>query len=234
MSLSPRLASSAGALRDLWCERFERARPARSFPKFREQRNFTGLYFSATMDAHVGFESWLERDVAMALDFDPHVVAFSSQPFWLFWLQAGDRRQHPPDYFVRLADGTGLVIDVRPDDLIDPRDAEAFAATAAACAQVGWAFRRTAGPEPIMRANLRWLAGYRHRRCDEQGVRGRLVAQFAEPQPMMAGALAAGDPITVLPVLFHLLWRHQLIADLQTSVLGTASLVSLAEEGEWP
>ena len=34
------------------------------------------------MDAHVGFESWAERDVAMMLDFDPDVVGFSSQPFW--------------------------------------------------------------------------------------------------------------------------------------------------------
>jgi len=31
------------------------------------------------MDAHVGFESWLERDVAMALDFDPRSgVLFSA------------------------------------------------------------------------------------------------------------------------------------------------------------
>ncbi len=118
----------------------------RSFPKFREQRNFTGLYYSATMDAHVGYESWLERDVAMSLDFDPSVGAYASQPFLLSWPQNGERRQHPPDYFARLADGRGVVIDVRPDDRIEPRDEEAFAATAAVCAEVGWTFKRTAGP----------------------------------------------------------------------------------------
>ncbi|HEY4854308.1 MAG TPA: hypothetical protein VII22_26265 [Streptosporangiaceae bacterium] len=53
-----------------------------SFPSFKRQKNFTGLYYAATMDAHVGFESWLECDVAMTLDFDSRVVAFSSQPFW--------------------------------------------------------------------------------------------------------------------------------------------------------
>jgi hypothetical protein len=46
------------------------------------------------MDAHVGFESWLERDVAMMLDFDPAVVGFSSQPFWLIWVQDGGQRRH--------------------------------------------------------------------------------------------------------------------------------------------
>jgi hypothetical protein len=30
----------------------------------------------------------------------------------------------------------------------------------------------------------------------------------------MAGTEAAGDPIAVLPVLFHLLWRYELTADL--------------------
>jgi hypothetical protein len=40
-------------------------------------------------------------------------------------------RRHAPDYFAPLADGTGVVIDVRPDDRIEPRDAEAFAVTEA-------------------------------------------------------------------------------------------------------
>ena len=30
----------------------------------------------------------------------------------------------------------------------------------------------------------------------------------------MAGAAAAGDPLAVLPVLFHLMWRQALAADL--------------------
>jgi hypothetical protein len=153
-----------GLLGELWSTRFERAAPVRSFPSFREQASFSGLYYAATMDAQSGFESWLERDMAMMLDFDPDVAAFSSQPFWLTWAQDGKRRRHAPDYFARLADGTGVVIDVRPDDRIEPRDAEAFAATERACREVGWVFRRTPGPGLVLAANVRWLAGYRHRR----------------------------------------------------------------------
>src|SRR5215472_6307045 len=77
------------------------------------QRHFPGWWWSATTGRHVGYESWLERDHAMMLDFDPQVTAFSSQPFWLWWTQAGKARRHAPDYFARLADGTGVVIDVR-------------------------------------------------------------------------------------------------------------------------
>jgi hypothetical protein len=88
----------------------------------------------------VGYESWLERDRVMLMDFSPEVVAFSSQPFWLTWPAGRKRRRHAPDYFARLADGSGLVVDVRADDDIEPADAEAFAVTAEACKSVGWAY----------------------------------------------------------------------------------------------
>jgi hypothetical protein len=52
-----------GPLRELWSARFEHAVPVRSLPSFNGQRNFTGLYYAATMDVHVGFESWLERPI---------------------------------------------------------------------------------------------------------------------------------------------------------------------------
>jgi hypothetical protein len=201
----------------LWSTPFERVAPVRSFPSFRGQVSFPGLYYAATMDAHVGFESWLERDVAMMLDFDPAVAAFSSQPFWLTWAQDGGRRRHAPDYFARLADGTGVVIDVRPDDRIEPRDAEAFAATERACGEVGWLFRRTAGPGAVLAANVRWLAGYRHRRCYRGGLAGVLTE--------------AGDPVAVLPVLYHLLWTRLLVADVTAALLGPGSLVSVKQEG---
>jgi hypothetical protein len=220
-----------GPLGELWSTPFERVAPVRSFPSFRGQASFSGLYYAATMDAHVGFESWLERDVAMMLDFDPEVAAFSSQPFWLAWTQDGEQRRHAPDYFARLTDGTGVVIDVRPDDRIEPRDAEAFAATGRACQEVGWAFRRTAGPGVVLTANVRWLAGYRHRRCYCGGIAEVLTGVFAEPKPLMGGVREAGDPVAVLPVLYHLLWKQVLVAEMATGLLGPDSVVSVRPEG---
>ncbi|MFB7557559.1 TnsA-like heteromeric transposase endonuclease subunit [Streptomyces brevispora] len=64
---------------------FETGLPVRGFPSYRGQRNFPGLYWSATTGGHVGFESWLERDHAMLLDFTPEVTGLLSQPLWLFW-----------------------------------------------------------------------------------------------------------------------------------------------------
>jgi len=79
-------ARRRGPLSQVWATPFERVTPVRSF---RRQVNFTGLYYAAMMNAHVPYESWLERDVAMTLDFDPQVVAFASQPFWLSWTELG-------------------------------------------------------------------------------------------------------------------------------------------------
>ena len=112
----------------------------RSFPSYRGQRNYPGWYWSATMGRRVGFESRVERDHLVALDFDPAVTAVASQPFWLLW-QAGDKvRRHAPDFFARLAGGGALVVDSRPLDRIGERDREAFAAAGEACARLGWQY----------------------------------------------------------------------------------------------
>jgi len=214
-----------------WSCRFESGQPVRSFPSRQGQRNFPGLWWSATTGQHVGFESWLEREHVMLLDFDPAVVAFSSQPFRVLWHDGQRRRNHTPDFFARLADGSGLVVDVRADDQIPAADAEAFEATATACAQVGWAYRRVGVPDAVLTANVRWLAGYRHPRCCDDAVAVRLRKAFAQPVPLLAGVRSVGDPIAVLPVAYHLLWARALDADLAIAPLSQSSLVSVADGG---
>lgn len=73
---------------------FDRGRPVQEFPSYRGQRSWPGLWWSAPMGAHVGYESWLERDHVMALDFDSDVVALVSQPFWLGF-DDDEGRLHP-------------------------------------------------------------------------------------------------------------------------------------------
>ncbi|APY84499.1 hypothetical protein A7J05_00725 [Streptomyces alfalfae] len=77
---------------------FEHAPSVRAFASYRRQHNLPGLWWSATTVGHVGYDSWLERDHVMLLDFDPAVVGISSQPFWLFWSAAKERAvSHTPD-----------------------------------------------------------------------------------------------------------------------------------------
>lgn len=208
--------------------RFEDVPPVRPFRFGKGLRNFAGWWYFATTGTHIGFESWLERDHLMLLDFDPQVAAIAAQPFWLRWRDdAGRSRRHAPDLFARMADGSGVVIDVRPDDRIGDKDAEAFGVTKDACGLAGWGFRRVGVPDPVLAANVAWLARYRHPRCGGSPDLGRLLREiFAEPAPLMAGAAAAGDPMAVLPALFHLMWRHALAADLAVRLTAEALVVA--------
>jgi hypothetical protein len=172
----------------------------------------------------------------MALDADPQVVGVAAQPMWLYWAtESGRPVRHAPDYFARRADGTGVVIDVRADERIGEKDAAVFAATARVCAQVGWDYQRAGELAPVQAANLRWLSGYRHPRFAQPGLAARLGEVFAQPGRLLGGASAAGDPVAVLPVLFGMLWRGGLAADLEAGLLGAATLVHAREgcAGQW-
>ncbi|MFE7400836.1 TnsA-like heteromeric transposase endonuclease subunit [Streptomyces sp. NPDC057557] len=192
-------------LLDCATARFEDVPAVRQFRWSRGERHVPGWYWAATTGRHVGFESWLERDRLVLMDFDPEVVGIASQPFWLHWHDGERERRHAPDYFVRRVDGSAVVADVRADERIGPRDAEAFEVTRRACRQAGWDFERVGVPEEVLLANVRWLSRYRHPRCRRGPVVDRLRQVFAAPVSLMAAADAAGDRLETLPALFHLL-----------------------------
>jgi hypothetical protein len=209
----------------------DQCQPVRSFPSYKGQRNYPGWYWSATMGRRVGFESWVERGHLVALDFDGAVTAIVSQPFWLSWrTPAGKVRRHPPDFFARLADGGGLVIDSRPAGVADDGDREAFAVTRRACELLGWGYMVCGEMDPVVAANHRWIAGYRHPRCGEPETEARLLKAFGSGLELMDGAETAGDPLATLPVLFHLIWRRELTADLSL-VLSDRTVVRTAGLG---
>ncbi|WP_324199142.1 TnsA-like heteromeric transposase endonuclease subunit [Nocardia amamiensis] len=206
----------------------EIAGPVRSFSSYRGQTNFSGWYWSATLGRRVGFESWVERDHLVALDFDPSVSDVVSQPFTLLWDSGGRRsRRHTPDFLVRLDSGHTLVLDSRPFERIKDRDREAFTATAQACGDVGWEYAVWDRLDPVLTANPRWLGRYRHPRCFDERVARELLRVFARPQELIDGAEAAGDPLGTLPVLYHLMWRRWLLADLSL-VLSHRTLVRVS------
>lgn len=109
---------------------------------------------------------------------------------------------------------------------MDQRTREAFAAAERACTAVGWEFEWACRPDPVLMANVRWLARYRRARSGRPvAVADLLLEVFSEPKGLWEGAVLAGDRIQVLPVLFHLLWSGKLKADLPGGLLETGSLV---------
>jgi hypothetical protein len=204
---------------------FEDTLPVRSFPSYRGQRSNSGLWWFATTGAHVGFESWFERDHLMLLDFDADVVGAASQPFWIRWWRQGSARRHAPDYFARRCDGSVIVFDCRPRGRIKARDQEAFDATAAACRLVGWDYEVVDGLDPIIVANVRWLSGYRHPRYHGIAMATKVLDVLGSgPSGVLETAKAVGDPLVVLPVVYHLMWRQVLVADLAVPMNATSQV----------
>lgn len=146
----------------------------------------------------------------------------------MHWIDVdGVGHRHAPDFFARMADGTGVVVDVRPDERVTAEAEDSFAVTAQACEVAGWGFRRVGRVEPFLAANVRWLSGYRHPRCGNPDVGRDLLDAFGQARELGDGVADVGDPIAVLPVLFHLLWTHVLHADLdRTRLCGTTVVTS--------
>jgi hypothetical protein len=205
---------------------FEHALPVTPLPAYKGQRSSPGHYWSARLGDHVGYRTWLERDTAMILDHDNTLRGFASRPFELSWAGRHPPRAHIPAYFARRADGTGIVVDCRTRNTRKPDDPTAVTAIRDACAYARWDHLLVTGHDPVWIENLRWLAGYRHPRHHHDGVEGDLLTAFDQPGPLMSTAATVGDPLTVLPVLYHLLWSQRLHADL-TLRLDSVSIVSV-------
>jgi hypothetical protein len=80
----------------------------------------------------------------------------------------------------------------------------------------------------VLVANVTWLSGYRHPRHDHPELGGLLREAFTGGEMLLAGAQKAGDPIRCLPVLFHLLWRGDLSADVSVPMHDATVVVTRA------
>ncbi|MDH6513737.1 hypothetical protein M2163_009291 [Streptomyces sp. SAI-135] len=196
---------------------FEELEPASAFPVVPGRRWGPGLWWSATTGRHVACGSAAMRAQLMVLDRDPDVIGLAGRPVRVLWrTRRGQVRSWTPQLFARYRDGTALLADCpsRPE-AGGQRAVQAATVLQAACAQAGWTYRRFKPLEDILAANLKWLAGYRHpRNAGRLGLMPAVLEAFTRPRPLIEGAKAVGDPIEVLPAVFHALWHGQLTTPL--------------------
>ncbi|MGW4985243.1 TnsA-like heteromeric transposase endonuclease subunit [Streptomyces mirabilis] len=198
---------------------FEELPPVSAFPVIPGRRWGPGLWWSATTGRHVAAGSNAMRTQLIVLDRDPHVTALAGRPVRLLWHNPrGQVRSWVPQIFARYTDGTALLADCPSHpDAGGERALGAAEAVTEACTQIGWTYRRLPPLDDILAANLKWLASYRHpRNAGRLGLTAAVLDAFTRPRPLLEGAQAAGDPIEVLPAVFHALWHGQLTTPLET------------------
>jgi hypothetical protein len=208
----------------------EDALPIRQFFAWPGKRNYEGVWWSSTNRGHVEFESLLEREYLLAADATVDVVAVAAQPLALLWPHGTvGQCNHVPDFFVRLASGDGRLVDVRAPDGV-AKNATQFAMTREVCDEIGWQYEVFTGLPRTHSQNLRWLAGYRHDRHAPGGDTAAVIREcFATPVTLRTG-LGRASMSTELPSdvvtanVLHLLWRQQLLVDLDTPLSMTSEV----------
>ncbi|WAH96983.1 TnsA-like heteromeric transposase endonuclease subunit [Arthrobacter sp. MMS18-M83] len=202
----------------------ESALPVRTFFSWQGKRNYEGRWWSSTVRSHVGFESLLERDFLLSADHDRDVVGVASQPFAFLWPRGTEgSRGHVPDFFVRLRDGTGRVVDVKPAGRVRSAERQ-FSLTREACAAAGWDYQVFTGLAEPRASNLRWLAGYRQDRFAPSGIAASVLVDSFTPETSLAAgvrraakALGTDESIVRAQVL-HLLFTGVLDVDLDAAL----------------
>jgi hypothetical protein len=134
-----------------------------------------------------------------------------------------------PNFFVRLRDGTGRVVDVKRPDRVGSAQRQ-FELTREACEAAGWDYEVFTGLAEPRASNLRWLAGYRQDRfAPDAAVAAVLAGSFVPEASLAAGvrraarALGVDDPIVRAQVL-HLLFTGVLAVDLDVPLTQAAAV----------
>ena len=204
--------------------------PVRSIP--RNYRSLTGRVNNARNQVTVAFESALERDFYLLLDFDSTVASFEEQPVRIdYEYPAGTRRTYTPDVLVYYR-AEPAVVRTPPPALCEVKYREdlrahwdeykpKFKAAKRYARQQCWVFRLVTEREirtPYLK-NVKFLREYQ-RRVVDRGDCCRLLAAMAEQGETDAKALLTKLSPTpdvyarLLPVLWHLVAVGQIGANL--------------------
>jgi len=135
-------------------------------------KSITGIRASAN-GRGISFESTLERDLIVLMQFDPTVRSIEEQPLTVAWVdEDGRRRRYTPDFLIR-ADAATRLIEVKPAAILEQQADELrpkFEAATRYATERGWHFEVWTEREirtPRL-ANAKFLLGYRERAADAE------------------------------------------------------------------
>ena len=186
---------------------------------YRSQRHMPGLWFSTTAGRFLEYESLLERDWMLLLDFDRGVEWICEQPLRLGYLKDERPATHVPDLLVWRA-GAPELCDVKTvERLEDPGFVAQVRAMELACGEAGLGYRVLAEPDRQLLVNVRWLAGFRERPADPNAERTRMLSMLAIGASTVGELMSVvREPMLARPMLMHLLWAGEALADLSVPI----------------
>ncbi|MYZ35018.1 MULTISPECIES: TnsA-like heteromeric transposase endonuclease subunit [unclassified Streptomyces] len=196
------------------------AHPWRTFRWYRDQKHYSGTYWSATMRNHVIYESRLELSRLLFADFDPSVRGIVAQPFLLQTVLEGKVRRHIPDYLL-LTGQVPVVVDVKPWHRLSRSEvAFTFDWTRQVVESRGWKYEVWSEPPAAELENIRFLAGYRRDWLFSPEILGEL--RDADLNGVLLGQAVGCLPDRPGPqvraAIHHLLWTQVFLTDLDRPI----------------
>jgi len=194
------------------------------------RRSFTGRI--AMDGGSATFESTLERDWLVVLDFDKTVAELREQPFTLIYDTPGGKRKYTPDVMAKFNTVTGkvdtIVYEVKPREELRANWARyecRFRAAIRHCKSQGWRFRIVTEREirtPFL-DNAKFLRRYRNLQRDSLFA-GQLLYSLkalgeTTPQALLAAAYWTTETkMAALPTLWKLLAEREICTDFNCSI----------------
>ncbi|MGP5386618.1 TnsA-like heteromeric transposase endonuclease subunit [Brachybacterium tyrofermentans] len=133
--------------------------PIRVPPTYRGQRSYPGLFWAATNDRTLVYESLLELDRLWLADHDPSVEGICTQPFLVTGCNSDGLRAHVPGLLFVHSDRTVTLVDAKPATFLEnPRVRAHFGWTRASCRDKGSRYEIFSGGNPTVLRNLKLLA----------------------------------------------------------------------------
>lgn len=189
------------------------------------------------------FQSSLERDWLLVLDFDPTVCRIAVEPFSIFYKVNGQERRYTPDVLAEHASSSGVnktvVYEVKPREELNANWATyktRFKVAVRRCREEGWRFKIVTEKEirtPLL-DNARFLRRYRSL-PDNALTREQLLYTLkglgqTTPQALLAAAYWHEEPqMAALPTLWKLIASRAVVAMLHEP-LTMGSPIWLPEE----
>lgn len=200
--------------------------PFRTFRWYHGQRHYSGSYWSATMSAHVIYESRLELSRLLLADFEQSIKFIVAQPFLITSNIQGVTRRHIPDYLL-LTDAGPVLVEVKPREQISDRKvAETFKWVQNVSDSLGWRFEIASEQPPVLLDNVRFLAGYRRAESINESALRTLRATLVDNVTFGdAVRNADGAEPLIRAALFHMLWTHEVSTNL-SKMLSSHSILN--------
>jgi hypothetical protein len=160
----------------------------------------------------------LELARLLLADFDPDVTAIAAQPFLLRARISGRVRRHVPDFLLVHADQTVQVVNVKPAArMADPAVAQALAWPGELFEVRGWGHEVWTGADPVLLANVRFLAGYRRPGMPPDTVTAAVLGEIRPGERIgrLLDRLEDGWPRPAAKAaVLRLLWQRRVSTDL--------------------